>query len=111
VVQIRAFEVLGSVEWQLLTDVSGQPIGFTFMSQAVDPYSRSTVTILADVIRSGYFPADTQTNKPANKQTNKQTSQQTNKQTNKQPANKETNKQTNNLHAAVSSCRRCVFIS
>ena len=85
VVQIRAFEVLGSVEWQLLTDVSGQPIGFTFMSQAVDPYSRSTVTILADVIRSGYFPADTQTNKPANKQTNKQTaSKQRNKQTNKQ---------------------------
>jgi len=37
VVEIRAFEVLGSVEWQLLTDVSGQPVGLTFMGQAVDP--------------------------------------------------------------------------
>ena len=63
------FEVLGSVEWQLLTDVSGQPIGFTFTSQAVDPCSRSIVTILADRIRAGYFSSWC-TSQQASKQTN-----------------------------------------
>ena len=50
VVKIRAFEVLGSVEWQVLIDVSGQPIGPTFMGQAVDPCSRFIIIIIIIII-------------------------------------------------------------
>jgi len=32
---LRCFEILHSVEWQFITDVSGQPIGVTYKDQAV----------------------------------------------------------------------------